>query len=562
MSDIKTRVNKYINDVLNDRIVVGRLVKRTVERHVADLAAMPGNGFKFDEKDAKRSVTFFETFLKHGKGSKFAGKKFELSPWQLFVNWCVYGWKNASGKRRFNEVYLEVAKKNGKTTWMAGQVLYALIADNEPAAEIYSVATTKDQAKQTYEEAKNIINYSPHIKRQLRLFTNSISYEKGSTGFFKPLAADSDTLDGKNSHVVIADEYHAHKDDTVVDNMKSGMAAREQPIMWYITTAGFNKNRPCYDFRKVAIQVLERLLTQESLFVMIHTMDKEDDWEDESTWIKSNPNMDISVGLDFLRKEYLAAKNNPRKLVNFKTKLLNQWVDAENVWIATDDWNKCDKGPEPDLEQYECYGGLDLASVRDTNALALRFQKPDGSCVYKLRFWMPEMNVEERVKNKGISYDVWIEQGHITITPGNITDYDFVLADILLDCEKYKIKKIGYDRWNSSQLVIDLMNEGVDMVPIGQGYSSMSAPTKELEKEVLSQKMNHFGNPVLSWHINNVHIQKDPADNIKIDKSKSTEKVDGPVACVIAKAVYMIDHGADDKPDPNKAYAETGIRTL
>jgi phage terminase large subunit-like protein len=560
--NIKARVNKYINDVINNRIVVGELVRLTVERHLRDLEQCPGNGFKFDEKEAKRSITFFETFLHHGKGSKFAGNKFELSPWQCFVNWCVYGWKNAGdGSRRFQEAYLEVAKKNGKTTWMAGQVLYALIADAEPAAEIYSVATTRDQAKQTYEECKNIIRHSPHIAKMIKVWTNSITYEKGTTGFFKPLASDSDTLDGKNSHVVIVDEYHAHKDDSVVDNMKSGMAARQQPLMWYITTAGFNKNRPCFAFRDTCIKVLKQILNQENLFVMIHTADKDDDWEEETTWIKGNPNIGISVSLDFLRKEYIAAKNNPRKLVNFKTKHLNQWVDAENVWIEHDTWTACNKGEE-DLTGYEAYGGLDLASVRDLTAFCLRFQKPDGTSFYKWRFYVPEDSVQERVKDKGIPYDVWIEEGLIFTTPGNITDYNYIKAHIKLLCEDFKIKKIGYDRWNSSQLVIDLISEGIQMEAIGQGYASMSAPTKEFEKEILSGKMNHAGNPVMTWQISNVHIQRDPSDNIKVDKAKSSEKVDGVVAAIMAKAMYMIDHGNEAKPDPNEIYKNQGVRTL
>jgi phage terminase large subunit-like protein len=559
--NIKARINKYINDVMNNRIVVGELVRLTVERHLRDLDESPDNGFKFSEKEAKRSITFFETFLHHGKGSKFAGKKFELSPWQCFVNWCVYGWRNLDGTRRFQEAYLEVAKKNGKTTWMAGQVLYALIADGEPAAEIYSVATTRDQAKQTYEEAKNIIRHSPHIAKMLKVWTNSITYERGTTGFFKPLAADSDTLDGKNSHVVIVDEYHAHKDDSVVDNMKSGMAARQQPLMWYITTAGFNKNRPCYAFRDTCIKVLKQILTQNNLFIMIHTADKDDDWEQESTWIKGNPNIGISVSLDFLQKEYTAAKNNPRKLVNFKTKHLNQWVDAENVWIEHDTWNACNQGEE-DLEGCEAYGGLDLASVRDLTALCLRFQKPDGTSFYKWWFWIPEDSVDERVKDKSIPYDVWIDQGFITTTPGNITDYNFIKAHIKQLCEDFKIKKIAYDRWNSSQLVIDLISEGIAMEALGQGYASMSAPTKEFEKEILTGKMNHAGNPVMTWQISNVHLQRDPADNIKVDKAKSSEKVDGVVAAIMAKAMYMIDHGNEAKPDPNEIYRNQGIRTL
>jgi phage terminase large subunit-like protein len=343
--------------------------------------------------------------------------------------------------------------------------------------------------------------------------------------------------------------------------MKSAMGARSQPLMLILTTAGFNRNVPCYGYRDVGIKVLEGVLEQDDSYYSIHTLDAGDDYHDEDNWIKSNPNLGTSVSMGFLRDEYKSAINNPSQLYNFLTKNLNIWTDSHKNWLPFDIWQLGNKGDE-ELEGAECYGGLDLASTRDTNSLALCFAKPDGTFSFKVFCWMPEMNVEERVKNKGINYDRWIREKWITSTPGNITDYDFIEADIVALAQKYKIKAINYDRWNSSQLVIKLIEQGLPMQAFGQGYASMSAPTKEFERLVMSEKINHFGNPVFTWHISNVSLQRDPAGNIKIDKERSSEKVDAAVSSVMSLAAWMIANGNPGQPDLNQIYKSNGIRTL
>lgn len=538
------------------RVVVGKYARLRVERYLRDVEQ---KRFAFDLRDAKKAVNFFG-FLRQYKGSSFSGKKFELSAWQAFDIWNVFGWKNADGTRRFRYMYVDIARKNGKTTLAAGIGLYLLMMDREPGAEIYTAATKKDQARICLDDARNIVKVSPDLKQYAQVWTHAVTCERlGSS--MKALSSDSNTLDGLNPHGTILDEFHAHKDDLVFNVMKSAMGSRTQPLMLILTTAGFNRNVPCYRYRDVAMKVLDVTLQQDDLYASIHTLDKGDDYHDETVWIKSNPNLNVSVRPDFLRSEYTDAKNNPDRLYNFLTKNLNLWTDSAEAWIDHDVWAACNQGLD-DLDGWECTGGLDLASVRDTNALALRFQKPGGKSTYKLFFWMPEMNVMERVKNLGINYDVWIRDGYLKTTPGNVTDYEYIKADILKLAERYKIKKIGYDRWNATQLVIDLTELGVKMTPIGQGYGSMSAPTKEIEKEVLTQKLNHEGNPVLAWHISNVQLQRDPAGNIKIDKGRSSEKVDGAVAMVMAKGIHMMDNKDDDKPDVNAVYEKRKIRTL
>lgn len=558
--DPKKIVTKYINDVLTGRELVGKPALKRVQRHVEDLKNEMNNGFYFDEKSALRALRFFP-FLRHAKGSKFAGKPFILEPWQMFDVWCVFGWKRKGGLRRFSVWYLFIAKKNGKTALAGGVGMYMLMMDNEPGAEVYSIATKYQQARICLDDTRNIVKKSPEIKSRAQVWQHSITCEAmGST--FKALASDSETQDGLNPHLVIIDEYHAHKDNLLVENMESAMVNREQPLMFYITTAGFNHSSPCFRFHEVALKVLDGTVIQDNMFISIHVMDDPDkEWEDPANWVKANPNIGASVNVERLVELYKDAKNNTDKLTGFLTKNMNIWTDSPSVWIEKEKWDACNRGVE-NLDGMECYGGLDLASVRDTTALVLRFKMPDGRSVYRAIFWLPEMSVTERVKKKGINYDVWIREGWLRITPGNITDYNFIKQDILALREKYKLKSIAYDRWNSSQLVIDLTELGITMNGFGQGYGSMSSPTKEFEKEVLTGTMNHEGNPVLAWHISNVVIQQDPAGNQKINKDKATEKVDGAVACVMALGEYLTAQAGDKKPDPNELYKNRGIRTL
>ena len=556
----KSIITKYINDTIAGREPSGKLARLRVIRHVADLETCYSRGLYFDEAAGMRVINFFK-FVKHSKGSDFSGKPFVLSPWQAFDIYCIYGWKRAGGSRRFRYAYTDIARKNGKTTFAASQGLYLLMLDNEPGAEIYTVATKREQARIALDEARNIITRSTDLRKIAQVWQHAVTFEKlGSS--MKALSSDANSLDGLNPHGVILDEFHAHKDDLVFNVMKSALGARTNPLMLLLTTAGFNRNSPCYAYRDVAIKVLNGVLVQDDLYASIHTLDDEAEFDNPESWVKSNPNLNISVKPEYLHDEFNSAKNNPNQLYNFLTKNLNLWTDSAKNWIPFEYITNSNHGID-DLDGAKCYGALDLASTGDTTAFAMLFELPDGRFTYRVIFWMPEMNVEERVKKKGINYDTWIRQGYVRITPGNVTDYDFIRADINALASRYKIIKIAFDRWNSSQLVINLMDDGLTMLPFGQGYGSMSAPTKEFERDMLTGKANLEGNPVMTWQLSNVMIARDPAGNIKIDKEKSSEKVDGPVACVMSRGAWIIDNAnKDTKPDINKAYANQGIRTI
>jgi phage terminase large subunit-like protein len=524
---------EYIDQVLNKKILVGKYVRLAVERHVNDLKR---TDIYFDRKAGDRAIQFFG-FLKHTKGRVFAGKDFELSGWQAFIIYSLFGWKNLNGDRRFRLSYTEVAKKNGKSTLAAGIGLYMMIADKEPGAEVYSCATNRDQAKIVFNEARNMVKVSPDLSGLVTVFAHNIHIES-TFSKFEALSADSDSFEGKNPYCGIIDEFHAHKDDLLFNNVKAATVARSQSLIWIITTAGFNRESPCYHFRKMCVDVLEGRLTDDGLFTIIFALDEGDDWHDKSLWVKSNPNLNISVLLPALESEFQQAINSTTAEVGFKTKNLNMWIDSGNIWIPDDKFKKCNSD-YPALDHMTCYGSLDLSSTTDITVFGLLFKTDKFH--WMPFFFLPDMTMIERVRRDHVNYDRWIHEGWITITGGDVVDYEFIRAFINEKAKQYKIKSIQYDRWNSSQLVTGLMTDGANMVPFGQGYQSMSSPTKELEKLVLGEEINFGHNPVMRWMNGNIEIRTDPAGNIKIDKSRSIEKVDGMVALAMALGGYMTD---------------------
>ena len=543
-------MQEYIDGVLSGKIVVGELMRLAVERHVRDLGQQLDTGLVFDERAGNRAVRFIE-HLKHTKG-KWAGRPLMLEGWQKFIVASIFGWKRPDGTRRFRRAYVEVARKNGKTTLAAGLSLYMLTSDGEPRAEVYSVAAVRDQAKICFNDAKQAVIGSD-LKKYVKVWSKALTQED-TASTYQALSSDAGIHDGYSPSCVIVDEYHAHPNNDMFDVMVSGTGARRQPLMFIITTAGFNKNYPCYEFRKNAINVLRGVVDDDSLFVAIFTMDAEDEWDDPANWVKANPNIGVSVDADYIAEQVHDAKNRPEAVRNVKTKHLNMWVDAEKTWILDEKWQLCaGETDREDLLGRPCWGGLDLANVSDMTAFVLMFHENDRYQVLPF-FWIPEETLREKVRSSNASFEAWVNAGYVTVTPGNVTDYDFVEADILRICAQYDVRAIAYDRWNSSQAVIDLQNEGLEMTPFGQGYASMSTPTKEFERLVLTGLMEHFGNPVLRWQLASVAIATDPAGNIKVDKRKSSQKVDGIVAAVEALGQLMTDMAGDNNP-----YAGRGL---
>ncbi len=544
----------YAEQVRSGEILVCEYVRLAVERYYADLDRSLDKGWYFDKKAALRAIHFIEK-LKHTKG-EWAGQRFRLEPWQQFALWNIFGWKNADGTRRFRYAYIEIARKNGKTALSAGVGLYMLFADGESRPEVYSAATVKDQAKICFSDAVEIVK-ATDLKNYLTPYRNSIVYElKGGT--MKPLSSDYGTHDGLNPSCGIIDEFHAHKDSGMFDVIKSAFGARRQPLMFIITTAGFNKSGACYAYRENVIKVLRGINRDDSLFGIIYTLDDKSEWDDPKMWIKSNPNLGVSLSADYLADQVKDAKNRPEAVRNVMTKNVNLWVDAERTWILDDAWMRCVGTTAPaDLKGCACWGGLDLSNVSDITAYILLFHENDRFQLLPF-FWIPEAKMQEKIKKENINYDRWVAEGYVTVTSGNVIDYDFVKADILRIVADYDLRTSAYDRWNASQTIIDLQNEGMECNPFGQGYGSMSAPTKEFEKLVLTEKIEHFGNPVLRWMLASTLVKTDPAGNIKPDKEKSTQKIDGIVAAIMALGEWMTAQ-ANDESNP---YENRGLLTL
>lgn len=534
------RVESYIQQVTSGSVLTGKYEKLAVERYQKDLKEGIDRGLWFDKQAANKALRWF-SFLRHSKGSQFQGSTFELEGWQAFIVANLFGWKRSNGTRRFSKGYVSVAKKNGKSTFAGGIGLYMLRGDGESRAEIYSAATTRDQAKIVWEEAKNMVKVSPGLMQHFSLAANSI-YDELSGSYFKPLSADYDKQDGINPHFAIVDEYHAHKTDGMVDNIQSATVARTQPLILFITTAGFQRTFPCYEEEQVCKKILEGILEQDDKFAMIFALDEGDDWEDPTLWRKANPNLDVSLSLNKLMDEYKNAKNNNRKIVNFQTKNLNMWVDSSITWIKHKDWIRCSQGFDKQrLIGRRCWGGLDLAAHVDFNALSLVFEEdPDGFIDIIVFFWIPEGKMDTDTDR--VDYRTWKRDGWFFTTPGNVIDIDSQVHDILKIINDYQVETIAFDPARAYHGVTQaLQEEGINMVEYRQRTVDMDAPTRELEKLVLSEKLRHEGSPVMAWMISNVEIFADSSGNIKPSKGKSREKIDGVVSAVMALGVKMTD---------------------
>lgn len=431
-----------------------------------------------------------------------------------------------------------------------------LFADGESRSEVYSAATVKDQAKICFSDAAEIVK-ATDLKKYLSVFRNSITYEaKG--GMLKPLSSDYGTHDGLNPSCGIIDEFHAHKDSGMFDVIKSAFGARRQPLMFIITTAGFNKAGACFAYRDNVIKVLQGVNRDDSLFGIVYTLDDKEEWDNPKMWIKANPNLGVSLSVDYLASQVMDVKNRPEAVRNVMTKNVNLWVDAELTWILDEAWMKCVGTTDPaDLKGCDCWGGLDLSNVGDITAFVLLFHEND-KFQFLPHFWIPEEKMLETIKKENINYDRWVAERYVTVTQGNVVDYDFVKADILRITADYNLKSTAYDRWNASQTIIDLQNEGMAFSPFGQGFGSMSAPTKQFEAQVLTGEVEHFGNPVLRWMLASTVVQTDPAGNLKPDKRKSIQKIDGIVASIMALGEWMTAQ-AKDETNP---YNERGLLIL
>ena len=557
----KKIVADYCKRVIANTKRHGKLERLAVLRYKRDLQ---NEKFvlKWDKVD--RAVRFIQ-LLKHTEGA-LAGQRIILEPWQIFIVANLVGFYYAEKEyRRFNYGYIEVARKNGKSTFLAALGLFFLLMDGEGAAQVFSAATKRDQAKIVFDAAKRFVYKNSNLGKALTVHRDTISDPK-TFSKFEPLPSDAKTLDGLNPHFTVVDEYHVHKTDELYNVIKSGMGARKNPQLVAITTAGFNKTLPCYSLRHMCTQILEEVVEDDSQFTVIFTIDDEDDWQDSEVWHKSNPNMDVSVTKRYLEIEFNQAKNSSTQVVNFMTKNLNVWTDAAEVWIPTEIWNDQPE-PTPLYKNRICYGGLDLSSSRDISVFSLVFPEVvevDGTkqmvgYTIKNEYFIPRYAVRERSKRDGVPYDHWSREGFINTIDGNTVDYNFIKQKIVDAASEYDLRYVAYDRWNSSQLVVDCIDLGLPMQPFGQGWGSMNAPTKEFEKLALEKKLRHGNDPVLKWSLGNVALQVSPTGDLKVAKDKSNEKVDPIVATIMGIGQSLLDEGNTTETE---AYKDRGFEVF
>ena len=491
----------------------------------------------YDQAKADRAVAFIQN-LCHTKG-KWAGTPFMLLPWQEQIVRDIFGIVKENGKRQFLTAYVEIPKKQGKSELAAAVALYLLYADNEQSAEVYGAACDRNQASIVFDVAKQMVQMSPALMRRSKITAAQkriVNYS--NNGYYQVLSAETGTKHGLNVSGLVFDEIHAQPNRQLYDVLTKGSGdAREQPLFFIITTAGTNKNSICYELHTKALDLLGGRKNDPSFYPVVYGLSIEDDWTDETNWYKANPSLGHTISIDRVREAYQNALDNPAEENVFKQLRLNIWTSATVCWIPEHIY---DRGNRPidkdDLYGRECFGGLDLSSTSDITALSLVFppRSEDESYIVLPFFWLPEETLELRCRRDHVLYDVWKRQGYINTTEGNVVHYGFIEKFIEDLGERYNIKEIAFDRWNATQMVQNLEDMGFTVVPFGQGYKDMSPPSKELYKLLMGGRINHGGNPVLKWMAQNVVMHQDPAGNIKPDKDKSTEKIDGIVATIMA----------------------------
>lgn len=564
------RAYQYAEDVRSGKQIACKYVKLAVDRWFYDLQTGPMRGFYFSELHAARYFRFVHRYCRHYKGKK-AGKQIELEPWQCFADANLFGWIREDGTRRFRTAYEEVARKNGKSTRIAAAGLFYLLGDGEGGPEVYSAATKKEQAREIFDCSRAMVRKSSVLSQLCDAQEHKII---AGDGKYLPLSRDSKSMDGFNVHAALIDELHAHKDSGIWDVLRSAVGARTQSIIRAITTAGFDKNSFCFQRRKYAIQVLEGSVTDDSHFALIFTLDDPKDWDKPEEWVKANPNLGVSVDFTDLQLQCNEAKHLPTAKTEFLTKRLNIWVYGLVGWMPMLEWHKGKKDfnsldlwqpaelVATDLDGAECYGGLDLSSVEDMCSLSLNFPIGNTRRIIQ-RAYLPEAALVRRLAKGDKTLEQFKDSGHLVVLPGAVVDYEWIKKDILNICARFDVKGIAYDRWNSSQLVNDLLDKGVPMIKFGQGFGSMSAPSKELLRLVLAELIEH-NDPLLTWAMSNVVVDKNPAGDIKPDKSKVAEKIDPAVATIMAIGISMgIEDEEEDKDAAVSAHLEKhGIRTL
>ena len=491
----------------------------------------------YDKAAADYAVGFIEC-LCHTKGT-WAGKPFELIDWQERIIRDIFGILKPNGYRQFNTAYVEIPKKMGKSELAAAVALLLCCGDGEERAEVYGCAADRQQASIVFEVAADMVRMCPALSKRVKILASQKRMVYLPTNsFYQVLSAEAYSKHGFNIHGVVFDELHTQPNRKLFDVMTKGSGdARMQPLYFLITTAGTDTQSICYETHQKAKDILEGRKIDPTFYPVIYGAKEDEDWTDPEVWKRSNPSLGITVGIDKVQAACDSARQNPAEENSFRQLRLNQWVKQSVRWMPMEKWDVCAAPVDAEaLEGHVCYGGLDLSSTMDITAFVLVFPPTEEDEPFAVLpyFWIPAENIDLRVRRDHVPYDVWERQGFLMTTEGNVVHYGFIETFIEKLGEKYNIREIAFDRWGAVQMVQNLEGMGFTVVPFGQGFKDMSPPTKELMKLTLEKKIAHGGHPVMRWMADNIFIRTDPAGNIKADKEKSTEKIDGIIALIMA----------------------------
>lgn len=523
---------KYAQDVLEGKVVAGELVKLSCDRF---FRFMESDEYEFREDVVERVINFAPD-LRHTVG-RHAGKPFVLEPWEALAVAGIFGfYRKDDGMRLTRSVYMELARKNGKSAFMAYLSLVALIADGEMGAEVDFAANSKDQAKILFKLCKNFARSLDPRGKYLTVYRDKILFDH-TLSEINVFASDDSKLDGYNASFFCLDEYHSAPEQSLLDVLVSSQGARTNPLGMIITTAGFNKLGPCYEYRTMCVEVLKGLKKDDSLFPLIYSLDEGDDWTDEKVWVKANPNLGVTVFKSYLQEQVQKALNSPSNEVGVKTKNLNMWCDAEDVWIP-DNYilDASEKLNIADFEGEDCWIGVDLAATSDLTAVAFMFIR-DEIPYFFVHYYLPQAALRE--KRLALQYSEWKRAGALTITPGNVTDYDYITNDIMDVGKKTNIVSVAYDSWNAIGWAAQMEEQGMPLEPFSQALGNFNRSTREMERLLLSRRVKIDNNVITRHCFRNVVLSRDRNGNIKPSKQFNEKKIDGVISMLQALGTYF-----------------------
>jgi phage terminase large subunit-like protein len=527
-------VRAYARSVVSGKTVAGSLVRQACQRHLDDLAHGKERGLRWNLPEAQRVIDLI------GQMPQPGGAPFVVQPSQAFIVGSLFGWYLTSGHRRFRTAYVEMGKGNGKTAFVARIGIVCAAADGRHAAEVYTAGVTRDQANYLLNDARLVIEASDTLRGMFEVGAHNLAV-LATDSFMRPVSSEARSLDQKRVHAALIDEIHEHETPLVVEKMRAGTKGDDDALIVEITNSGYDRHSVCWQHHTYSRQVLSGTVPNDSWFAYVAGLDEGDDYTDERVWPKANPLLDVTISRRYLREQVQEARDMPPKAALVQRLNFCVWTEASVGAMEMARWDACAEPPEIPAGA-ECWAGLDLSTTTDLSAYVLLHEDEDGYLNVLPFFWCPAEGVALRSRRDHVPYALWVEQGYLTATEGNVVDYDVIREKIRDLAKDYAVREHGYDRWNATQLVSQLVGDGAPMVPVGQGYASMSAPTKDWLGRIAAGKVRHGGNPVLRWMAANLVVEQDPAGNLKPSKSKSIERIDGQAAVITALSRLIAPH--------------------